>query len=85
MSFGLNAGAINSRARLESPQDGTRPPPDQAMIRILGDRASLLAALTAHWADQQHGLSSPPARRRAINPGQAMAAPPRLSSPPQPF
>jgi hypothetical protein len=27
------------------------------MIRILGDRASLLAALTAHWADQSIGLS----------------------------
>ncbi|MCT0201005.1 hypothetical protein KQ302_10745 [Synechococcus sp. CS-602] len=31
-----------------------------AMIRILGDRDSLLAALTAHWADQSIGLSAPP-------------------------
>jgi hypothetical protein len=28
------------------------------MLRIHGDRASLLAALTAHWADQQ--LQIPP-------------------------
>lgn len=30
-----------------------------AMLRIYGDRASLLAALTAHWADQQLQLPAP--------------------------
>jgi hypothetical protein len=36
------------------------------MLRIHGDRDSLLAALTAHWADQQ--LQIPPALRPAVSP-----------------
>jgi len=36
------------------------------MLRIHGDRDSLLAALTAHWADQQ--LQIPQALRRALAP-----------------
>jgi hypothetical protein len=30
-----------------------------AMLRIHGDRISLLAALTAHWADQQLQIPQP--------------------------
>ncbi|CAK6697740.1 hypothetical protein BBFGKLBO_02314 [Synechococcus sp. CBW1107] len=33
------------------------------MLRLHGDRATLLAALTAHWADQQLGLAAVPLRR----------------------
>jgi hypothetical protein len=29
------------------------------MLRLHGDRATLLAALSAHWADHQLGLVSP--------------------------
>ncbi len=28
------------------------------MLRLHGDRSTLLAALTAHWADQQLGLAT---------------------------
>jgi hypothetical protein len=43
---------------------------DPAMLRIHGDRNSLLAALTAHWAEQQLQIPQPlrpvlgPIRRR---------------------
>ncbi len=49
------------------------PPATCAMLRIRGDRSSLLAALAAHWADQQldlptvslrPGLTPAPLRRR---------------------
>lgn len=30
------------------------------MLRLHGDRATLLAALSAHWADHQLGLVNPP-------------------------
>ena len=36
------------------------------MLRIHGDRNSLLAALTAHWADQQ--LQLPQALRPVVGP-----------------
>ena len=36
------------------------------MLRIHGDRISLLAALTAHWADQQ--LQLPQALRPGVGP-----------------
>jgi hypothetical protein len=36
------------------------------MLRIHGDRASLLAALTAHWADQQ--LQIPQALKPVVVP-----------------
>ncbi|MEI7667143.1 MAG: hypothetical protein WCI65_13945 [Synechococcaceae cyanobacterium ELA263] len=36
------------------------------MLRIHGDRNSLLAALTAHWADQQ--LQIPQALRPVVGP-----------------
>jgi hypothetical protein len=36
------------------------------MLRIHGDRFSLLAALTAHWADQQ--LQIPPTLRPIVRP-----------------
>ena len=36
------------------------------MLRIHGDRNSLLAALTAHWADQQ--LQIPQALRPVVRP-----------------
>ena len=36
------------------------------MLRIHGDRISLLAALTAHWADQQ--LQIPPSLRPVVQP-----------------
>jgi hypothetical protein len=36
------------------------------MLRIHGDRSSLLAALTAHWADQQ--LQIPQALRLVVAP-----------------
>jgi hypothetical protein len=36
------------------------------MLRIHGDRASLLVALTAHWADQQ--LQIPQALRPVVQP-----------------
>jgi hypothetical protein len=45
------------------------------MLRIHGDRLSLLAALAAHWADQQVQL---PAAARSTNPGSSEAG---LSSP----
>lgn len=32
---------------------------DPAMLRIHGDRNSLLAALTAHWAEQQLQIPQP--------------------------
>jgi hypothetical protein len=38
----------------------------QVMLRIHGDRDSLLAALTAHWADQQ--LQIPQALRPVVAP-----------------
>ena len=38
----------------------------QVMLRIHGDRASLLAALTAHWADQQ--LQIPAALKPVVQP-----------------
>jgi hypothetical protein len=34
------------------------------MLRILGDRRSLMAALTAHWLDQQLQLPPPVAPAR---------------------
>ncbi len=36
------------------------------MLRIHGDRDSLLAALTAHWADQQ--LQIPPELKPVVQP-----------------
>ena len=36
------------------------------MLRIYGDRASLLAALAAHWADQQ--LQIPTAPKPEVQP-----------------
>jgi hypothetical protein len=36
------------------------------MLRIHGDRTGLLAALTAHWGEQQ--LQLPPALRPAVVP-----------------
>lgn len=36
------------------------------MLRIHGDRDSLLAALIAHWADQQQQI--PPALRPQVKP-----------------
>ena len=36
------------------------------MLRIHGDRISLLAALTAHWADQQ--LQIPQTLRQVVGP-----------------
>jgi len=33
--------------------------PNHAMLRIHGDRNSLLAALTAHWAEQQLQIPQP--------------------------
>jgi hypothetical protein len=41
-------------------------PFSHAMLRIHGDRSSLLAALTAHWADQQ--LQIPQALRPVVAP-----------------
>jgi hypothetical protein len=32
---------------------------EPAMLRIHGDRSSLLAALTAHWAEQQRQIPQP--------------------------
>jgi hypothetical protein len=40
--------------------------PPLVMLRIHGDRNSLLAALTAHWADQQ--LQIPQALRPVVGP-----------------
>ncbi|MCP9779401.1 MULTISPECIES: hypothetical protein [Cyanobium] len=36
------------------------------MLRIHGDRSSLLAALAAHWAEQQ--LQIPPSLRPVVRP-----------------
>jgi hypothetical protein len=46
-----------------------------AMLRIHGDRTSLLAALTAHWAEQQ--LQIPPVLRPAVAPIRRQPRPSR--------
>ena len=45
------------------------------MLRIHGDRNSLLAALTAHWADQQ--LQVPQALRPVVRPNTRWTQPMR--------
>ncbi len=45
------------------------------MFRIHGDRNSLLAALTAHWADQQ--LQIPQALRPVVGPITRSSSPKR--------
>ncbi len=45
------------------------------MLRIHGDRNSLLAALTAHWADQQ--LQIPQALRPVVRPITRSSSPKR--------
>ncbi len=61
-------------AQAAGPSLKTFPTANCAMLRIRGDRTSLLAALAAHWADQQldlptaglrpPGLTPAPLRRR---------------------
>ena len=45
------------------------------MLRIHGDRTGLLAALTAHWAEQQ--LQIPPVLRPAVAPIRRQPRPSR--------
>ena len=53
------------RWRRPNQAEEQRSPP-HAMLRIHGDRTSLLDALTAHWADQQ--LQIPQALRPVVGP-----------------
>ena len=64
----LDAGGCRFR-RAGTPvpiQADPQPIPPAAMLRIHGDRFSLLAALTAHWADQQ--LRIPQTLRPIVRP-----------------
>jgi hypothetical protein len=69
-------GAVPSIA----PAQGTGPSlgadlsPFHPMLRIRGDRSSLLAALAAHWADQQLQLP-------ALGPGSALNPAPQPRRP----
>jgi hypothetical protein len=49
------------------------------MLRIHGDRDSLLAALMAHWADQQ--LQIPQALRPVVAPTSSSETPKRIERP----
>jgi hypothetical protein len=44
------------------------------MLRILGDRRSLMVALTAHWLDQQLQLPPPVAPALTVIPATVRAA-----------
>jgi hypothetical protein len=61
---GGGGNGIGERQVLQ--HDGIRGLSATAMSRILGDRESLLAALTAHWADRQ--LQIPPVLKPVVQP-----------------